>query len=198
MKSFLAVTAFALLALSPLAASAAPDTDPAKMPAGRYEVDKTHASITGRVLHQGYSFFTFRFARFDAAFDYDPAAPDKSALKVSIDTTSFDSGYDKADAEFPKEFLGADKFPAATFVSNGLIRQGDKGVLSGDLTLNGVTKPIKLDVVFHGSGASGGGTRAGFSATGVIKRSEFGSTRLLPMIGDDVALTIEIEFKKAG
>ncbi len=198
MKSLLAATAFAVLALCPLAASAAPDTDPAKMPAGHYEVDKTHASITGRVLHQGFSFFTFRFAKFDAAFDYDPAAPDKSALKVSIDTTSFSSGYDKADAAFPGEFLGAGKFPTATFVSTGLTRQGDKGVLSGDLTLNGVTKPVKLDVTFHGSGASGGGTRAGFSATGVVKRSEFGSTKLLPMIGDDVALTIEIEFKKAA
>lgn len=198
MKSLLAATAFAVLALCPLAASAAPDTDPAKMPAGHYEVDKTHASITGRVLHQGFSFYTFRFAKFDAAFDYDPAAPDKSVLKVTIDTTSFSSGYDKADAEFPKGFLGADKFPTATFVSTGLTRQGGKGVLSGDLTLNGVTKPIKLDVVFHGSGASGGGTRAGFSATTVVKRSEFGSTKLVPMIGDDVALAIEIEFKKAS
>jgi polyisoprenoid-binding protein YceI len=188
--------ATAALLFAPHAWSA-PSTDVAQMPAGHYAVDKTHASITGKVLHQGFSLYTFRFARFDAGFDFDPAAPDKSALKVSIDTTSFSSGYDKADAEFPIGFLGADKNPTATFTSTSLVRTGDKGVLSGDLTLNGVTKPVKLDVQFRGFGASGGGTRAGFSATTVIKRSEFGSTKLLPMIGDDVSLAIEIEFKKA-
>jgi polyisoprenoid-binding protein YceI len=198
MNRLKALAVAAALAMAPLTALGAPSTDIAQMPAGHYTVDKTHASITGRVLHQGYSFYTFRFARFDAAFDFDPAAPDKSALKVSIDTTSFNSGYDKADAEFPTGFLGADKAPTATFVSTGLTRQGDKGVLTGDFTLNGVTKPVKLDVVFHGFGASGGGTRAGFSAKTVIKRSDFGSTKLLPMIGDDVAIDIEIEFKKAA
>jgi polyisoprenoid-binding protein YceI len=198
MKRHLAIAAAtAMLLLASTSSWSAPSTDTAQMPAGRYVVDKTHASITGKVLHQGFSLYTFRFGRFDAEFNFDPAAPDKSALKVSIDTTSFNSGYDKADAEFPIGFLGADKTPTATFTSTSLVRTGDKGVLTGDLTLNGVTKPVKLDVAFHGFGASGGGTRAGFSAKTVIKRSEFGSTRLLPMIGDDVALDIEIEFTKA-
>jgi polyisoprenoid-binding protein YceI len=194
----LAVAAALAMTMTPVSLLAAPSTNVAQMPAGHYGVDKTHASITGRVLHQGYSFYTFRFARFDAGFDFDPAAPDKSALKVTIDLASFSSGYDKADAEFPVEFLGADKNPTATLVSTCLTRAGDKGVLTGDLTLNGVTKPVKLDVTFHGFGASGGGTKAGFSAKTVIKRSEFGSTKLLPMIGDDVAIDIEVEFKKAA
>ena len=196
MNRLQALATAAILALTPLAASAAPSTDIAQMPAGHYAVDKTHASITGHVLHQGYSFFTFRFSRFDADFDFNPATPDKTALKVTVDVPSFSSGYDKADTEFPVEFLGADKNPTVTLVSTGLAHTGDKGVLAGDLTLNGVTKPVKLDVVFHGFGASGGGTRAGFSAKTVIKRSDFGSTKLAPMIGDDVAIDIEIEFKK--
>lgn len=196
MNRRLALAAAAAVLLFAPQAWSAPTTDVAQMPAGHYAVDKTHASITGKVLHQGFSLYTFRFAKFDAEFDFDPASPDKSALKVTVDVTSFSSGYDKADAAFPKEFLGAEANPTATFVSKSLTRTGDKGVLAGDLTLNGVTKPVSLDVIFRGSGASGGGTRAGFSAKTVIKRSEFGSPRLLPMIGDDVALDIEIEFKK--
>jgi hypothetical protein len=72
--------ATAALLFAPHAWSA-PSTDVAQMPAGHYAVDKTHASITGKVLHQGFSLYTFRFARFDAGFDFDPAAPDRSALK---------------------------------------------------------------------------------------------------------------------
>jgi polyisoprenoid-binding protein YceI len=193
----LAFVAAAALLLAPLSAWSAPSTDAATMPAGGYALDKTHASITGRVLHQGYSFYTFRFNKFDADFTYDPAAPEKSPLKVSIDLASFSTGYDKADTEFPIGFLGADKNPTATFVSKAIARKGDKGTITGDLTLNGVTKPVTLDVTFHGFGASGGATRAGFSATTTLKRSEFGSTKNLPLIADDVALDIEVEFKKA-
>ncbi|MDB5457945.1 MAG: hypothetical protein JWP92_3530 [Caulobacter sp.] len=196
MNRRLAFVAAAALLLAPLSAWSAPSTDVAAMPAGSYALDKTHASITGRVLHQGYSFYTFRFNKFDADFTYDPAAPEKSALKVSIDLASFSTGYDKADTAFPVEFLGADKNPTATFVSTAIVRNGDKGKITGALTLNGVTKPVTLDVTFHGFGASGGGTRAGFSASTVIKRSEFNSSKNLPVIGDDVALAIEVEFKK--
>jgi polyisoprenoid-binding protein YceI len=185
------------LAAGPLAVSAAPNTDPAALPAGTYVLDKTHASVTGQVSHFGFSAYTFRFDTIDATFTYDPKAPEASKLQVTIDANSLNTGFQKADDAFPNEFLAADKAPKITFVSSAIKRTGSKGTVTGDLTLGGVTKPVTLDVTYNGFGATmGPANRAGFSATGVVKRSEFGLTKYAPAIGDDVKLAIEVEFTK--
>ena len=73
--------------------------------------------------------------------------------------------------------------------------------MTGDLTLHGVTRPVTLDVKFHGAGANPM-TKAftvGFDAHGALKRSEFGVTKYVPLIGDEVEITISAPFeKKAG
>lgn len=179
-------------------AYAAPDANPANMPAGSYVLEKTHASVNAKVMHQGYAFYHFRFDKFDASYDYDPKDPTASKVVVTVDTKSMNTGYAKADEKFPVEFLAADKHPTATFKSNKItISQGNKGTMAGDLTLGGVTKPITLDVTFNGAGKDMmGAMRSGFSASTVIKRSEFGLTKYVPVIGDEVALAIEVEFVK--
>ena len=179
-------------------AYAAPDANPANMPAGSYVLEKTHASINAKVMHHGYAFYHFRFDKFDASYDYDPKNPTASKVVVTVDTKSMNTGYAKADEKFPVEFLAADKHPTATFKSNKItITQGNKGTMAGDLTLGGVTKPVTLDVVFNGAGKDmWGAMRSGFSASTVIKRSEFGLTKYVPAIGDEVALAIEVEFVK--
>ena len=198
MSRFLATSLMALSLVAAPMVHAAPDIDPAKMPAGKYLVDKTHASITARVLHQGFSFYTFRFDKFDASYTYDPKAPEAAKVEVSIDTNSMNTGYAKADKEFPAEFLMADKFPKATFVSTGIKNLGNgKGTMTGNLTLAGVTKPVTLDVTFMGfSKDMFGLNRSGFSAKTLITRSQFGSTKYVPVIGDNVELNIEVEFVK--
>ena len=179
-------------------AYAAPDANPANMPAGSYVLEKTHASINAKVMHHGYAFYHFRFDKFDASYDYDPKNPTASKVVVTVDTKSMNTGLAKADKEFPVEFLAADKHPTATFKSNKItITQGNKGTMAGDLTLGGVTKPVTLDVTFNGAGKDmWGAMRSGFSATTTIKRSEFGLTKYVPAIGDEVALAIEVEFVK--
>ena len=179
-------------------AYAAPDANPANMPAGSYVLEKTHASINAKVMHHGYAFYHFRFDKFDASYDYDPKNPTASKVVVTVDTKSMNTGYAKADKAFPVEFLAADKHPTATFKSNKItITQGNKGTMAGDLTLGGVTKPVTLDVTFNGAGKDmWGAMRSGFSATTTIKRSEFGLTKYVPAIGDEVALAIEVEFVK--
>ena len=179
-------------------AYAAPDANPANMPAGSYVLEKTHASINAKVMHHGYAFYHFRFDKFDASYDYDPKNPTASKVVVTVNTKSMNTGYAKADKAFPVEFLAADKHPTATFKSNKItITQGNKGTMAGDLTLGGVTKPVTLDVVFNGAGKDmWGAMRSGFSATTTIKRSEFGLTKYVPAIGDEVALAIEVEFVK--
>jgi polyisoprenoid-binding protein YceI len=192
-----AILALGLIA-PPLAVSAAPSSDPAAMPAGTYVVDPHHASIVGHVNHFGTSNYAFRFDRFDASYAYDPAAPDAAKVTVSIDLASMDTGWDVADKAFPGEFLGLAKAPTATFVSTSITHTGASGVVNGLLTLNGVTRPVALATTFNGYGKLGPlgalGTKAGFTASATIKRSDFGLTKYLGMVGDDVTLDINAEF----
>ncbi len=184
----------ALLLTGP--ALAAPATDPARMPAGTYSLEKTHASLLARVRHMGLTSYTMRFNRFDARYDWDPKAPDAATLKVSIDMTSLDVGDPKTSKSFAEDFLDARKNPTATFVSTAIVRDGDKGRVTGDLTFHGVTRPVTLDVVFRGYESGLLGARAGFSATGAFKRSDFGSDNMSMFAADDIELIIEVEFTR--
>lgn len=197
-RLFLASALAVSLLTSATVFAAGPDANPANMPAGTYVLEKTHASINAKVLHQGYSMYSFRFDKFDASFDYDPKKPEASTVQVTVDANSMNTGFEKADKQFPKEFLAADKNPQVTFKSTKItLGSGNTGTMTGDLTLGGVTKPLTLNVTFYGSGKGMmGETRTGFAATTTVKRSEFGLTKYVPMIGDDVALDINVEFTK--
>ena len=85
-----------------------------------------------------------------------------------------------------------------TFKSTGVEKTGDKmGKLMGDLTLLGVTKPVTLDVTFHHIAPNSKNiVIAGFSASGMIKRTDFGMTYGLKGIGDDIAIEIGAEAHK--
>jgi polyisoprenoid-binding protein YceI len=193
-RSLAAALMAALLTTGP--ALAAPTTDPAKMPAGTYELEKTHASLLARVRHMGLTSYTMRFNRFDASYDWDPKAPQDAKLTVSIDMTSLDVGDAKIGKDFAEDFLDAKKNPRATFVSTAIVRDGDKGKVTGDLTFHGVTRPVTLDVIFRGYESGLLGARAGFSATGAFKRSDFGSDNMSMFAADDIELIIEVEFTR--
>ncbi|RYF90958.1 MAG: polyisoprenoid-binding protein [Caulobacteraceae bacterium] len=192
----LVAAAFAAMLLVAGPALAAPATDPARMPAGTYRLEKTHASLLARVRHMGLSSYTMRFNRFDARYDWDPKAPEAEKLTVSIDMTSLDVGDPKTSKSFAEDFLDARKNPKATFVSTAIVRDGDRGKVTGDLTFHGVTKPVTLDVVFRGYESGLLGARAGFSATGAFKRSDFGSDTMSMFAADDIELIIEVEFTR--
>lgn len=193
-RSLAAVSMAALLVTGP--ALAAPATDPAKMPAGTYVLEKTHASLLARVRHMGLTSYTMRFNRFDAAYDWDPKAPEAAKLTVSIDMTSLDVGDAKISRNFAEDFLDAKKNPKATFVSTAIVRDGERGRVTGDLTFHGVTRPVTLDVIFRGYESGLLGARAGFSATGAFKRSDFGSDKMSMFAADDIELIIEVEFTR--
>jgi polyisoprenoid-binding protein YceI len=188
-----------LLAVQPAqVAAAAPSLNPADAPAGHYELDPRHASVTARVLHLGLSHYTARLDQISGGYDYDPANPTASKIAVAIDAHSLDVGDPGVSKQFAGEFLDADHNPQITFTSTS-IQPTDPGhgVVIGDLTFRGVTKPVVLTVTYNGT-ESGmiGGRRMGFSATAMIKRSDFGSTAWQGPVGDDVQLTIEAEFAR--
>lgn len=180
-------------------AFAAPTLDPAQTPPGTYVLDKRHASLVVRVRHMGLSSYTMQFRTFDAHFDYDPKDPMASKVEVTVDVNSLDTGDAQYGPKFAKDFLDGEHYPTATFVSTGFTQTSPtSGVMTGDLTLRGITKPVQLNVVFDGyeSGIVAG-HRVGFSATGRIHREHFGISFMLPgVIGDDVDLVIEAEFLK--
>ncbi|ATQ44243.1 YceI family protein [Caulobacter mirabilis] len=192
--------ALALVLIStPMAALAAPSTNPADMPAGTYVLDGTHASLLAKVRHLGFSNYTVRFTVKDATYSWDPKSPQTAQVTALIDAKSFDTGYPGHDPKLANEFIAADKFPEIKFVSTSIQQsQGGKGKMTGDLTLRGVTKPVTLDVTYNGYGEVMGSKRSGFSAATTIKRSDFGSDFLNKpgMIGDDIDIVLELEFTK--
>jgi polyisoprenoid-binding protein YceI len=205
LKSFAAVTTgLALIALTPLAVQAA-ETDPAKAPAGTYKQDPVHTSLTAKISHAGgLSNYTFRFDKVDITYVYDPANPAATSITAVVDPRSISTGYEKhrTDKDFNAEiygeerFLNAGKFPTITFKSTSITYQGATGKVVGDLTFMGQTKPITLDVVYNGTAQQGGRDKMGFSATGVMKRSDWGFTSMVGPLGDNVQFAIETEMVK--
>ncbi len=177
----------------------------AQLEAGNYTLDKSHASLTFAVQHMGLAWYTMRFNDFDATIKFDADNPENSSVSAIIDPFSIDANHPEKGAEWDNElatddrFLSANKYPDITFTSTSLKRLSDTtGLLTGDLNLLGVTKPISMDVTFHGSNTvpwAPNKAILGFSAKGSFNRSEFGMTSLLPnTVSDEVRFQIEVEF----
>lgn len=207
MTSLLRASALALLLLTPAIATAqAPQLKQVEAPSGSYKVDLAHASITLRVKHLGLSNYTARFAKFESTVEYDAKDPTRSKLTVVIDPKSIRTDFpDPAREDFDKvlgtdeKWLAGDKHPEIRFVSTGIRRTGpEAGQITGDLTFRGVTKPVTLDATWNGAIEHPFQKKPvfGVSATGTIKRSDFGMTYLSGLIGDEVELLIEAEYNK--
>lgn len=172
--------------------------DPTAAPGGTYHLDPKHASVTLKLSHMGLSYYTMRFDKIDASYSYDPANPAGSHIQVAIDPASIDTDSPSFNQEIAAQFLEAGKYPTIKFVSTAVhSNAGDKGQVVGDLTFHGVTRPITLEVIFNGTGKGmQGEQRMGFSGVATIHRSDFGVTKYVPLVGDDVTVLIETEFTK--
>jgi len=189
----------ACLVCSGTAAADPTSRDPAKAPAGNYELDNRHVSLIVRIPHMGgFSRYTMRFTKISGNFTYDPANWQATKVTIDVDPKSIET----TEVSFNKTVAGyfdPEKYPSITFASTSLESdQEGHGKLTGDLSLHGVTKPVTLDVTFNGAGPGllGAGTRMGFSGTGAINRKDFNVTGGKPWAGDDVDLQFEVEFVK--
>jgi polyisoprenoid-binding protein YceI len=194
-------------ALSQAAGTASPHTPPTA-PAGQYQLDKSHASLSLRVSHMGFSTYTTRFSGWDAALTFDPSNIPGSKVVTTIDSASLEM--DAApqmclDIVKGPQLLDTAKFPQIVFKSERVRMTGAKAMeISGTLTLHGVTRPLVLTATFNG-GYSGvpnmdPQARIGFSAHGSFKRSDFGMAFGIPApgttmgVGDLIDFSIEAEF----
>lgn len=189
----------AALLLSAGAAQAQTTASPAAVQAGTYKLDPAHGKITWSVSHFGFSTYIGQFANVNATLKLDPKAPAAAALDVTVDTTSLGTLNPALDTHLKSaDFLDVAKFPTATFKATKVTVTGPKTAdIAGDLTLHGVTRPVVVQAAFIQAGANPVDKKyeLGFAGSAKIKRSDFGIKAYLPVIGDEVTLTIEAEFK---
>ncbi|MEC6908070.1 YceI family protein [Photobacterium piscicola] len=163
-----------------------------------YKIDTSgsHASIQFRIQHLGYSWLVGRFNTFDGQFSYDENQPEASKVTVNIETASVDSNHAERDKHLrSKDFLNVDKFPKASFVSRSFKDLGNgKATMIGDLTLNGVTKPVTINVENIGAGNDPwGGYRRGFVGTTMITLKDYDIETDLGPASTMVELELNVE-----
>jgi polyisoprenoid-binding protein YceI len=190
----------AMTGAGPAFAQFAPSTDLAKAEAGEFTLDRSHGRIIFAYNHLGYSTSYGLFTDFAGKLHFEPQDPTKSRVEVTINTNGIDTTVPRLDEMLKSAtYFDVATYPTASFKSTKLTVTGPTtGTMTGDLTVHGVTKPVTLDVTFNG-GAPHPASKVftiGFNATGQVKRSEFGLGRSVPLVGDDVILTISAEFDR--
>lgn len=202
------------IAAAPLLAQGQPSGPPGKrdaslVKAGTYEADPHHTLVEWQVDHLGFSPYFGLFGDITGSLQIDPKTPENAKVSVTIPVakvTTASPGLTDHLLRGPKEAGGkADFFgpapAAATFVSTAVKRKAaDQADVTGNLTLNGVTRPVVLSARFYGAGTGpaqmGGGDNIGFEAKAQIRRSDFGLGFGVPMVSDEVELKIAAAFTK--
>jgi polyisoprenoid-binding protein YceI len=175
--------------------------------ADSYTLDKGHTLVSFAWERAGLSRQQGRFTDANGSVAFDPAKPEDSTIDVTVRASSLQTGVEALDRHLRSaDFFDVAQHPVITFKSTSVTKTSDKkGELVGDLTMLGVTKPVKLQVSWIYTGPHPLGqinpalrdrTVSVFSATGTIKRSDWGITRVIPLVSDDIQLTIETELLK--
>jgi polyisoprenoid-binding protein YceI len=172
-------------------------SNPQSAPKGSYEQNSDHTVVGFCTSHMDISTYCGRFDKTTAKLSFNGSQPDKSTLTATIDLTSVDTPSKELNDKLRKELFR--NGPSATFTSTAVTVDGkNEGTITGNLTINGATKPVTLKVKFNGGEPFPFGDKyvLGFSATGSFKRSDFGLTDMVgaQFAGDVVTLDIAVEF----
>lgn len=168
--------------------------------AGTWDIDPVHSHVGFVARHLMVSKVRGNFTKFEGQIITAPDPLESSAV-ATIDMTSLDTSNPQRDGDVKGEnFLDVANYPTMTYRSTSVRRDGDDYVVTGDLTIKGITHPVELKVEVNGFGPDPyGGTRAGFSASGEINRTDYGITAnmVLPtggvMVSEKIQLTVEVE-----
>ena len=205
----LAAAGLAALSIGALHAQGGPPQIPGQMDASRvqagtYKTDKNHSLVGFRVNHFGFNDYFGLFGDVDATLTIDPANPNGAKVDALIPINPLVASpglHDhllRAGSNGGKpDFFGPNQAPAH-FVSTSVAANGHNATITGDLTMNGITKPVTINAEFTGAGNSMMGNKltVGFEGTAKIKRSDWGLSTFVPMVSDEVELTITTAFKK--
>lgn len=192
MKQFFFASAIAALPFAAMAGEAEP-----------YALDPSHSQIVFTYNHLGYSTTYGMFSGFEGDIAWDKTDPAKSSVTVSFPVRTMLTGWEgRFDHFMTAEFFDADEGAdeMVTFTSTDINVTGETtAVITGDLTLNGVTKSVALDATLNQSGdhPMEGKPWAGFDATTTLLRSDYDLGMFAPYISDEVQVMISIEAMKA-
>ncbi|MEA1073289.1 YceI family protein [Sphingomonas sp. LY29] len=173
--------------------------NPTEARSGLYVLDPAHGKITWSVSHMGFSTYAGQFTNVFANLDLNVEKPSASRLNATVMMESagtFSKGLDQHLQT--ADFFDTKNHPATTFRASSIrIVDRDTASISGDLTLRGVTRPIVIKADFNQAGVSPADKKytVGFDGEAKIKRSDFGIIYGLPLLGDEVTLRLEAEFK---
>ena len=168
--------------------------------ATKWNLDPTHSEITFKVRHMMISNVKGSFTDFTSELESEDDAFKNVTVKTIIKTDSVNTNNADRDNHLKgEEFFNVAANPVITFESNSLNDE-----ITGNLTINGITKPVTLDVEFGGINVDPwGNTKAGFSFEGKIKRSDFGLNWNAAleaggvMVSDEVKIAGELQYVKA-
>ena len=176
------------------------DTEIATLKAGEYKVDPRHTSILFKVNHLGFAKYVGRFNDFEASLDFSPENFAQAKLSARVDMASVDVNAEKFENTLKgTSWFNVKNHPYASFQSTSAKLIGDKrAVFTGDMTFLGRTAPIDIEVIFNGGGVNllTSSYTIGFEAHTTFKRSDYGLSKFIPAIGDDIELEIHAEFKR--
>jgi len=168
---------------------------------GQYQLDPEHTTVLFKVQHLGLSTYVGRFNDMSASLNFEPNKMAQSSLQAKVQTNSVDvNNKSLEDTLRGDSWFHTEQFPEAVLKTLSVTPtdKDNQFQFNAELTLLGVTKPVTLNATFHG-GANNmltGFYTLGFSATGSIKRSDFGMDQYIPMVGDRVDIEIYAEFQK--
>lgn len=190
---WLVLVAILVGALSPRSAQAA-----------TYVIDNDNTEVRFTWDHLGMSRQSARFTQVSGTVEFDPAEPEAGRVEVTIKAASVLSGIDPLDKALRSaDYFSVARHPQITFVSTGVRAATDRtGEVTGDLTIMGITRPVTLQVTWNFTGEYPlakispnfkDRMASGFSATARVKRSEWGLDRSVPLMSDEITISIEVE-----
>ncbi len=204
----------ALLIATPLIAQNVPPTSPpgaldvSRVTTGNYVVESTHAQIQWTVNHFGFNDYFGIFGSPTGTLTLDPAKPNDAKVSIDIPVSELATSSAKLTEHMlrpgkdgkPADFFDITAHPSAKFVSTSVTATGTEAKIVGNLTFNGVTKPVTLSAKFTGAGNNPFNKKAtvGFQASTTINRSDWGMKTGIPFVTDAVRLKISIAFEKAA
>jgi len=174
--------------------------------AAEYKIDSSHSSAGFSVKHLMVSNVKGQFSKVTGTILYDEKKPEATSVEASIDVTTINTNEPKRDAHLKSpDFFEVEKYPTMTFKSKKAVKGGRGLLLTGDLTMHGVTKEVTLDVEISPEvkGMRPGMLVRGANATAKINRKDFGLTwnRAIEtggvVVGEEVLISIDIEANRS-
>jgi len=203
-KTFITAAAVAAIAsMAPITAQNAPklpgSMDSSKITGGIYNTDPAHTLIGFTVDHFGFNDYFGIFGDSTGTLTIDPKKPQNAKVDITIPVSKMTIASEALAKHMSNaDFFEVEKYPDARFISTKVTVKDKNALIEGNLTLKDITKPVVLEAGFTGTGINPFNKKEtiGFQALTTIKRSDFGIKTALPLVSDEVGLSISVAFEK--